>query len=311
VRADVVIPSWNGRALLERCLPTIVDEPGLASVIVVDNGSDDGTAPMLAERYPAVEVVVLPENRGFAGAVNAGVAAGSAEAVVLVNNDVECDPGFVEEVLRPLAGDERVGMVAALLLRPGRSAVDSYGVEVDRTLSAFPRFAGAAWPVEVHERALAMPSGGAAAYRRAALDAVGGFDEGLFAYMEDVDLGLRLGAAGWRCAGAAAASGIHMGGATFGRRPRRQVEIAGFARAYMLRKYGVLRRGAGITAWTLAVEAAVTVTESLLGRDLSAARGRARGWRAARGMHATVPEAVVNRRIGPREALRRRRAARL
>jgi N-acetylglucosaminyl-diphospho-decaprenol L-rhamnosyltransferase len=310
VTADVVIPSWNGRGLLERCLPTLIGQPGIASVIVVDNGSDDDTAAMLAERWPDVRVVVLAQNRGFAGAVNAGIAKGSAEAVVLVNNDVECDPGFVDALLRPIAAHERVGMVAGLLLTPGRVAVDSYGIEVDRTLSAFPRFAGAPWPVELDEHALAMPSGGAAAYRRTALDQVGGFDEGLFAYMEDVDLGLRLAAAGWRCAGAREASGIHLGGATFGRRPRRQVEVAGAARAYMLRKYGVLRRGLGVAAWTLAVEAGVTAAETALGRDLAAARGRRRGWRAARGEHASVPEAAVNADLGPREALRRRRAAR-
>jgi N-acetylglucosaminyl-diphospho-decaprenol L-rhamnosyltransferase len=303
--ADVVIPTWNGRSLLDRCLPTLLEQ---GRVIVVDNGSTDGTDELLATRFPAVRVVAFPENRGFVAAVNAGISAGDADVVVLVNNDVECDEDFVTalaEALRP----DGVGMAAALLLRPGRERIDSYGVEVDRTLSAFPRFAGAPWPAGLHERGLAMPSGGAAGYRREALATVGGFDERLFAYMEDVDLGLRLQAAGWRCAGTADATGVHLGSATFGYRSRWQVEVGGFARGYMLRKYGVLRRGAGVAAWALATEAGVVAVDAVLARDLAALHGRLRGWRSARGMRASVPDAAINRAIGPREALRRRRAA--
>jgi N-acetylglucosaminyl-diphospho-decaprenol L-rhamnosyltransferase len=306
--ADVVVPSWNGRALLERCLPTLVGQPDLARVVVVDNGSTDGTAALLAERFPDVHVVALPRNRGFAAAVNAGIAAGDAEVVVLVNNDVECDPGFVTALAVAVLAQPGTGMAAAILLTPGRERVDGYGLELDRTLSAFPRFAGAPWPAPLDDRDLALPSGGAAAYRRGALAAVGGFDERLFAYMEDVDVGLRLAAAGWGCAGAPAATGIHLGSATFGRRSRWQVEVSGFARGYLLRKYGVLRQGPATAAWALGMELGVVAVDALLGRDLAAARGRIRGWRAARGQRAAVPKAVVNRRIGPREALRRRRA---
>ena len=303
--ADVVIPTWNGRALLERCLPTVVQQ---GRVIVVDNGSVDGTGAMLATRFPTVDVVSLPSNRGFAAAANAGIAAGDADAVVLVNNDVECDAGFVAALVDALDGD-RVGMVAGLLLVPGRERIDSFGVEVDRTLSAFPRFARAPWPADLHDRGLAMPSGGAAAYRRGALAAVGGFDERLFAYMEDVDVGLRLQAAGWRCIGAPKASGVHLGSATFGRRSRWQVEVSGFARGYMLRKYGVLGRGAGVAAWALAVETGVCGVDAVSARDLAALRGRVRGWRAARAVRAPVPKPAISRSIGPTEALRRRRGA--
>ena len=306
-QADVVVPTWNGRGLLERCLPTLVEQPGVARLVVVDNGSTDGTAEILAERFPSVEAVALAENRGFARAVNAGIAAGSAEHVVLVNNDVECDPGFVAALSGAVARDPGAGMAAGVLLTPGRKRVDSYGVEVDRTLAAFPRFAGAPWPAALHERGLALPSGGAAAYRREALAAAGGFDEALFAYMEDVDLGLRLAAAGWRCAGAAEACGIHLGSASFGRRSRWQVDVSGFARGYMLRKYGVLRSGPGPATWALGVELGVVALDAIQERDLTALRGRVRGWRAARGRHAGAPAEAINRGLGPADGLRRRR----
>jgi GT2 family glycosyltransferase len=279
-------------------------------VIVVDNGSQDGTGVLVQDRFPEVDLVRLPENRGFAAAVNEGIAHGASPFVVLVNNDVECDAEFVERIVAPLRSDESVAMVAGLLLKPGRRVIDSFGLELDRTLAAFPRFAGASHPGTVlDERHLAGPSGGAAAYRRSALEHVGGFDARLFAYMEDADLALAIHSTGGRCVGAKDAIGVHLGSATIGRRSRTQVEIAGASRAYMIRKYGVLASGPAVAAWTLGVEAGVSVAEMVLGRDLAAFRGRARGWRRAAGRRATVPSAVINESIGVLEALRRRRAA--
>ena len=306
---DVVIPTWNRRDLLERCLPTVLRQTVPVRVIVVDNGSEDDSVAVVRERFGhAVSVIALPENRGFGAAVNAGVRAGEGALVVLVNNDVECDPGFAEALAAPFA-DPRVGMAAGLLLRPGRAAIDSYGIEVDATLSGFDRFAGAPWPATaVHARGLAGPSGGAAAYRRAALEEAGPFDEALFAYMEDLDLALRLRAAGWRCAGAPGATGVHLGGATFGRRSRWQVEVGGASRAYLLRKWGVLERGPRVAAWALAMEAGVVLTETAVGRDLAALRGRRAGWRRAAGMRRRIPPAAIDPRLTFRTALRRRAA---
>lgn len=305
---DVVIPTWNGRDLLEQCLENLAEQSVGHRVIVVDNGSTDGTAALVRERFAAVEVVELERNYGFAGAVNRGVSHGESPGVVLVNNDVECDSAFLERLVEPLA-DERVGMVAGLLLRPGRAAIDSYGLECDATLAAYPRFEGAPYPATaLHEEHLLGPSGGAAAYRREAFEAAGGLDERTFAYMEDVDLALRLRALGWAAAGASEATGVHLGSATIGRRSRAQVEVAGASRAYMLRKYGVLRRGLGTAAWALAFEAGVAAVETVAGRDLAAARGRFEGWRAAAGASASIPEGVVNRELGFRDGLRRRAA---
>jgi GT2 family glycosyltransferase len=307
---DVVIPTWNGRELLVRCLETLAQQTVEHRVIVADNGSADGTSAFVRDRFPSVDVVELDRNYGFAGGVNRGAQRGEAPVVVLVNNDVECDPAFVERIVAPLA-DERVGMVTGLLLRPGRAEIDNYGIECDATLAAYPRFAGAPYPeTPVDDENLLGPSGGAAAYRREALTAAGGFDERMFAYMEDVDLALRLRAGGWLAAGALEATGIHLGSATIGHRSRRQVEIAGASRAYMLRKYGVLGHGLLTAGWAVAVEAGVTVMETVGGRDLAAPRGRVRGWRAAAGTRQVLPEGAVNQELGFREGLRRRAAVR-
>jgi N-acetylglucosaminyl-diphospho-decaprenol L-rhamnosyltransferase len=302
---DVVIPTWNGRRLLEGCLATLARQTTPARLIVVDNGSADGTAEFVERSFPQATLVRLPENRGFAAAVNHGVAAGEADCVVLLNNDVECDPHFLERIAAALPPHGRVGMAAALLLKPGRGEIDSFGLELDATLAAFPRFSGAPYPsTELHDRNLAGPSGGAAAYSRVALAAVGGFDEQLFAYHEDVDVALRLQAAGWACTGAPEAVGVHLGSATIGRRSRFQVETAGASRAYVLRKYGVLRRPA-IAARALAVELVVVVIECFVGRDLAALRGRLSGWRR-RPTRLPLPQAAVNPGIGFTESLRRR-----
>jgi GT2 family glycosyltransferase len=306
---DVVIPTWNGLRLLERCLGTLAAQTAPHRTIIVDNGSSDGTAERLRESFPEVTLLPLPENRGFARAVNAGIRAGDAPHVVLVNNDVELDAGFLERMVAPLDAEPRAGSVAGLLLVPGRREVDSYGVEVDRTLSAFPRFAGAPYPeTALDELHLAGPSGGAAAYRRAALEDVGGFDEGFFAYMEDVDLALRLRAAGWTAAGAPDAIGVHLGSASFGLRSRWQVETAGASRGYMLRKYGLMARGAGAALQTLSVELGVVALDAAQARDLAAARGRLAGWSAGPTRRAEAPREALNPELGLVEGLRRRRA---
>jgi N-acetylglucosaminyl-diphospho-decaprenol L-rhamnosyltransferase len=98
-------------------------------------------------------------------------------------------------------------------------------------------------------------------------------------YGEDVDIAMRLRIAGWGARAAPTAIGIHLGSASFGRRSVRQRYHGGFARAYFLRRYGVLRTTAA--ARTIATEAAVIVGDALISRDLSAARGRIAGWRAA------------------------------
>ena len=308
---DVVIPTWNGRALLRSCLEHLEAQTVPFRTIVVDNGSTDGTLEWIEREHPDVTLVGFPDNRGFAPAVNLGIKSGEAAYIVLLNNDVDCDPAFIERIVEPLRGDERVGMVASLLLKPGRREIDSYGLEFDATLSAFPRFAGAVHPgTPLDEDHLAGPSGGAAAYRREALEAVGGFDVNLFAYMEDVDLAVSIAAAGWACAGAPAAVGVHLGSATVGLRSPAQVEIYGASRIYVLRKYGLLRKRPLIAAWAVSVEIAVCVAELFGGRGRQALRGRLRGWRRGRGAHrSTVPPATINRDIGPIEAMRRRHSA--
>jgi len=173
----------------------------------------------------------------------------------------------------------------------------------DATIAAYNRLRNR--PPQAPRGRLAMPSGGLAAYRRTAFEQVGGFDERLFAYGEDVDLGLRLRIAGWTAAEAPAARGIHEGGASVGVGSPRQRELFGFARGFLLARYGVLRTRATFRA--LATETLVVAWAAVRHRTLIPLRARVRGYRAARGERLRAPEDAIDRSISFAVALGRLR----
>jgi N-acetylglucosaminyl-diphospho-decaprenol L-rhamnosyltransferase len=278
---DVVIVAYNRHELTDSCLRHLRSQTIDHRVILVDNGSTDDTRARVDAEWPAVQLECFDENHGFAEACNRGVAAGSGEIVVLLNNDVDCRPDFLKQLAAPLTGDPRVGAVAALMLQPGEHLIDSAGLAADVTLGGFPRLQGLdAARARAEQPVLAGPAGTAAAYRRSAWEQVGGLDEGIFAYMEDFDLALRLRSAGWKTALAPDAVGVHLGSATHGHRSAWQRRHGGFGRGYMLRRYGLLR--GRMAPRTLATEAAVVIGDLAISHDLAALRGRLAGWRAAR-----------------------------
>lgn len=306
MRADVVVVTYRGRDLLASCLDHLMVQSDGHRLIVVDNASGDGTIELVRERYPEVTLVELDRNVGFGAGVNAGAAVGDNEAVVLVNNDLDVDPGFLDALLQPLSDDVGVGMVAGLSLMPGRELVDAFGVQLDAALCTYNRLRHGRPDDE--PGLLAGPSGGAAAYRRSAFEQVGGFDERLFAYGEDTDLLLRLRTAGWRAAAAPHARGVHLGGASFGVDSPAQRWLGGFARGFLLRRWGVLRsRGAGRA---LVVEALVVGFGLVRHRTTAPLRARVAGWRSAGRGSRPLPDGVVDRSIGLLETIRRLRSMR-
>jgi N-acetylglucosaminyl-diphospho-decaprenol L-rhamnosyltransferase len=306
---DVVIPTYESWQLTERCISLLGEQTLQHTVIVADNGSTDGTPEQLRSKFSHVRLIELGANLGFAVACNRGVAAGEGEIVVLLNNDVECPPDFLERLLAPLE-DERLGMVAAVLVRPGQDEIDSVGLTADATLAGFARLHGRPVAEASSRRPILIgPSGGAGAYRRTAWKAAGGLDERIFAYSEDLDLALRLRSAGWLAAAATDAVAVHLGSATAGLRSPSQRYHGGFARGYLLRRYGVFRSAAAARA--LLTEVVTIAGDAVISRDLSALRGRAAGWRSARGLprHATPPIDALDLDIGFAESIRLRRRA--
>jgi N-acetylglucosaminyl-diphospho-decaprenol L-rhamnosyltransferase len=307
---DVIVPAYNRFDLTSSCLRHLAAQTVDHDVIVVDNGSTDETRTVLRRDWPDVTVVELEYNHPFTQAVNLGVAAGQGEHIVLMNNDVDLRPDCLEHLLVPLEQDAQVGSVATVLLTVDGQSIDSVGVTTDVTLAGFPRQQGLA-PGHARDPrpVLTGPEGTAAAYRRAAWEQVGGLDESIQAYMEILDLAWRLRAAGWETALAADAVGVHLGSATFGRRSPAQRRLAGFSRAYLLRRYGILRGRHGPRA--LLTEAIVLAGDGLLERDLEALRGRLEGWRGAAGLprRELPPRAAIDESITLRDSLALRRGA--
>lgn len=308
---DVVIPVYGGWEHTRRCLEHLAAQTLAHTAIVVDNASPDDTVARIRDGFPHVRVLEMGENAGFARAANAGIAAGAGELVVLLNNDVDCAPDCLELLVAPFA-DATVGSAAPLLLRPGAERIDALGIVADPTLACFVRLQGApAAAAQIADGAATMPllgpHGAAAAYRRSAIERLGGFDERIFMYGEDLDVALRLRADGWRSVAVPGAHAVHVGGATAGKRSAWQRERGGFGRGYLLRRYRVLRGRAAVRA--LATELIVVAGDLAISRDAAALRGRLAGWRAARGLppHALPPQPRASG-IGFAASLRLRRA---
>lgn len=308
MRPAIYIPTYNGRERLAVALRSLQEQTRPADVVVVDNGSADGTAELLRERFPEVALLELGRNLGFGRALNRAVAEIPADPVILLNNDVECEPRFVEALLDAAAeGAECVAGVLVQEAAPG--LIDSAGVVADRTLMGFDYLHGE--PLEVALRAPAPlgPTGGAALYGLDAFQAAGGFDERIFLYYEDLDLALRLRAAGARCRLAGEARAVHAYSASLGAGSGEKYARTGWGRGYMLRRYGVMSRPSRALR-ALAAEAAICAGQLLGDRTAKGIGGRLRGWRDSVGLERRPIPAEALLDVSLREALTLRRRRR-
>ena len=199
---SVIIVNWNGRNLLGECLDSLLAQRFQDfEIILVDNGSQDGSADLVKERYPGVRLVSLTENRGFAGGNNAGIRIATGAYVALLNNDTKADPGWLEALVHAAEANSGAGMWASKILSyDNPRVIDNVGLLIYRDGLARGRGRLEMDIGQFDEEAEALfPSGCAALYRKAVLDEVGLFDEEFFAYADDVDLGLRARLAGWTC----------------------------------------------------------------------------------------------------------------
>jgi len=202
-RVSVVIVNWNGKDHLAECLDSLRCQTFKDfEIILVDNGSEDGSREFVQEYFHEVRLVALQKNCGFAGGNNAGIQAASGKYIALLNNDTKVDPAWLTNLLKEAEENPSiVGMWASkilsydnpeiidnvgLLMYPdglgrGKGRLEKDEGQYDKTGEAF------------------FPSGCAGLYRREMLDEIGLFDEEFFAYADDVDLGLRARLAGWQC----------------------------------------------------------------------------------------------------------------
>jgi GT2 family glycosyltransferase len=215
---SVIIVTWNGLHLLRRCVQSLQAQTIPFELVVVDNGSSDGTAAWVRAALPSARLIAAPHNLGFAAGNNLGMRAARGDRLVLINNDTLAPPDFVEKLVRPLDRVPNAGASAGVLtfahrqeivasagIVPGMDGVHRDALAL-RTVSELPR----------ENREIFGASGGAVCLRRSALEDVGLFEERFFAYLEDADLAWRLRLRGWRTILAPEARIAHIYSATSG-----------------------------------------------------------------------------------------------
>lgn len=223
----VVIVNWNGRHHLERCLPALErQEHSPDEVVVVDNGSSDGSVSWLRREWPWVRVIALEKNTGFAAANNRGIEETHAPWLALLNNDTVPSPGWLKALLAEANGDDRIASVASrMLFLDAPEIINSAGIAVDLAGIAWDRLGGAPQQAGESRCEVFGACAGAGLFRRSALvdaaERIGDgcpqvFDEQYFMYLEDVDLAWRLRLRRWRSVYSPAAIVWHKGSGSAG-----------------------------------------------------------------------------------------------
>ncbi len=221
----VVIPTWNAAALLRGCLASVAAQTlRPAAVIVVDNGSTDGT-PEEARSWGWVSLVRLPSNLGYSGALAAVLPSVSSEYVAVLNNDARPAPSWLERLVRLLDGNPSLGCASPVAVSPDGS-IDTAGDVITSAGFAYKRLFRRLAYVPPPRSLFVSPHGVASVYRTSALIEVGGWDGALHSQWDDVDIGLRLWLAGWDCTVDPETRVTHLQGATAGRAHRMREFLA-------------------------------------------------------------------------------------
>ena len=277
---SVVIPNYNGIKYLEHCLEALGKQRGVAfETIIVDNCSQDGSAREAAEKFPQYAYLYLDQNYGFCRAVNEGIRRAEAPFVVLLNNDTEVEPDFLQNLLERIRQDEKIFSVEARMMQyHDRERIDSAGT----SYSALG-WASANGKDQKAERFLTSRSvfaacAGAAIYRKALFDEIGYFDEAHFAYLEDIDVGYRAKLYGYRNVYEPSAVVYHVGSGTSGSRHNEfKVKYSSRNNVYLIYKNMPLFQIVLNSPFLLAGFLAKTVFFTLKGFGKTYVRGLAEG----------------------------------
>jgi GT2 family glycosyltransferase len=247
-RVTIAILNYDGRELLDLVVPHVLAQRYVDKrILIVDNGSRDGSAEHVKTRWSAVEVLSIPENIGVAAALNRAVAASRSEFLALLNNDVELEPRWLDELVAALDAHPEAASASGKLLRYyDRDIIDAAGDLMLWSGAVVNRGSGEPDCGQFDQpQAVFAACAGAALYRRRAFEVVGPFDESFFAYLEDIDWSIRAQLAGLGSRYVPTAVGYHMRGATtdrqkgyYGRLQRRNqllLVVKNFPSAALLR----------------------------------------------------------------------------
>ncbi len=266
----VAVVNYNTRLALDLCLRSLDVRDDTTEVLVVDNGSSDGSVELVRSRHPAVKVHVEPSNPGYGAAANVAMALTSAPYLLLLNSDTILGPGTVRGLHDHLESHPRAAVVGPRILNPDGSLQPSCfpfphplltvlgGTGLEALIRRVPGLRSRHLPTWSHDRVRSVPwvLGAALGIRRSAFDRIGGFREDFFMYMEETDLCYRARLAGWETHFTPAAQIVHTGGVSTDRM-RTQMRLRYYrslmryhdlhgSRARARISYGVLRMGAAV-----------------------------------------------------------------
>ncbi len=219
----VVVPNWNGRDVIGPCLDSLMKQTELVKIIVVDNGSTDGSVKMLESDYPRIELIKHSLNKGFAGGVNAGLRFAMDNGykyAALLNNDAVAEEDWSERLAGALDKNPSAGIATSKILDKSERRLDSTGDFYTSWGLPDPRGRGELDKGQYdNQTKIFGASGGASIYRIKMIEEVGPFDEDFFAYYEDIDISFRAQLAGWKILYEPSAIAFHTIGETSGKIP--------------------------------------------------------------------------------------------
>ena len=219
-QAFVIIPNFNGADFIADCLRSLEQQSIPLNIVVVENGSSDGSVELIESKFPKVTLLQQPKNLGFAGGVNVGIRhalENGAEFILLLNNDSVAEENWAEKLITALKQQPKLGIATSKMIANTHPAhIDSTGEQYSTWGLAFPRGRNSTDLDKYDDAKVSIfgASGGASAYRADMFTEIGLFDEDFFAYYEDVDLSFRAQLAGWKVAYVPSAVVHHQIGAT-------------------------------------------------------------------------------------------------
>lgn len=215
---SVVVPNWNGKDSVGKCLDSLLSQSIKTSVVVVENGSTDGSLEYLTKNYPEVELVINEKNLGFAGGVNSGIKKAidnESDYIALFNNDALADKDWLKNIVSVMEQHKELGIATCKFVDINKKKLDSTGDLYTSWGLPYPRGRGEEDLDKYdHQTEIFAASGGASVYRTEMLKQIGLFDEDFFAYYEDIDISFRAQLAGWKVAYVPEAVAYHQIGGT-------------------------------------------------------------------------------------------------
>jgi GT2 family glycosyltransferase len=216
---SIIIPNYNGINFINECVDSLEKQDSFFEVIIVDNGSNDGSVDFIRENYPEYNLIENQENLGFSKAVNQGLKLVATDYVFILNNDVVLERDCINNLLNCIQSDDNIFAVASKMIQyDNKCKLDDAGDEY--TLLGWTRKVGDGKSINLYndKRETFSACAGAAIYRRNVFDSIGFFDENFFAYMEDVDISYRAKIHGYKCIYCPDAIVYHHGSGTTGSR---------------------------------------------------------------------------------------------